>query len=136
MAFLSALFAEDARASNSCSPLPAQPPAEGETGSEAPSQNRWGSKSFQKCHSGENTAVPLDVRLGQPEGESSTRDHPIGKPSSGVVSEVPSLPPSELIVLTSDGLVGYLVNDLKGGSKVSRLPVSFSTKLFPPFCVV
>ncbi|CDJ47284.1 3', 5'-cyclic nucleotide phosphodiesterase domain-containing protein, putative [Eimeria brunetti] len=117
VAFLSALLAEDARASKPYLPPLAQPPADNKKPSRAPSRSLSRSKSFQWPSSEETAVGPSYVKLGQPPGGSNPGDPKTGKPGDEVVLGA-LFPLSELIAVSSASSVGFLVNDLKDGSGV------------------
>ncbi|CDJ29857.1 3', 5'-cyclic nucleotide phosphodiesterase domain-containing protein, putative [Eimeria mitis] len=113
---LSALFAEDARASNSCSLRPAQPQAEGEEASRASSQSVSNVKSFRQSCCEETATRPSNMSGCQPQEGSSPDDPTTAKPSAGSVQALPPLAVPELIAVSSDSLVGSLMNNLKDGT--------------------
>ncbi|CDI85661.1 3', 5'-cyclic nucleotide phosphodiesterase domain-containing protein, putative [Eimeria praecox] len=116
VAFLSALFAEDARGSNSCSTRPAQAQADDEKVPRASSQILLGSESVQYSCPRNSTAEPFDVRLDQLQGGNSTKEPKAEKPDDGVARQAAPFPPPELIAVSPSSLVGFLVQDLRNGS--------------------
>lgn len=131
--FLSALLAEDARASNTSSPRPAQPHAGDGKSSRAPLQSLSSTKSSQQSCS-EGTAGGYDKLSGRFQGGSSTGGPETWNSRGGVVPEMPSFPLSELIAVSSGSLVGFLVNDLKKCSGVSRSSIQFMAECSCSLC--